>query len=214
MGSVDWYRRTTWSDRDRDEFNDRLKRSRSARKKAQYLRIQALYLAQSGYHISAIELLDKILTEFPERTELAQAHNQKAESLAQLGQLSSAVDEYRASLAAQRDCPGVRTMAWLDYGCLVVEHQLADLYDEISKVLDEFQDRSGMIFPAQEFRYCLIRAIIAESRNHKDVARRFAVQAIAQASKDHSGFRYHPTVGLVGNEQNKFDAKLKALAES
>jgi hypothetical protein len=37
MPEVEWFRRTTWTDRDRDEFNARLSRSRGIGNKAQYL---------------------------------------------------------------------------------------------------------------------------------------------------------------------------------
>src|SRR5690349_9374034 len=91
MSNNEWFRRTTWSDADRVDFSARLKRSRGAGNKAQYLRIQAGHLADVGHHAAAIELLDQLLAEFPERVELAQAHAQKAKSLADLGQFAAAI---------------------------------------------------------------------------------------------------------------------------
>src|SRR5437660_2551800 len=142
MNREDWYRRSTWTERDRDEFNARLKRSRGAANKAQYLRIQALYLAEAGCHEGAIELLDQMFAEFAERIQLAQAHAQKADSLAKLGQTETAIREYRAALQAERDFPNVRTQAWLDFGWFVVEKQLTALYSEVLQVLEEFRDNA------------------------------------------------------------------------
>ncbi len=85
MSKPEWFRRSTWTDHDRDEFNARLKRCRGAGSKAQYLRIQACHLAEAGLHANAIELLDCLIMELPERMELANAHLQKAKSLVVLG---------------------------------------------------------------------------------------------------------------------------------
>jgi tetratricopeptide (TPR) repeat protein len=214
MSKTDWFRRTTWSDADREDFNARLKRSRGEGNKAQYLRIQAGHLADVGHHTAAIELLDRLFAEFPQRIELAQAHRQKAESLAKLGQIEAAVKEYRVALQTERDFPNVQTNAWLDFGWLVVERQLRDYYHEVSQVLDEFRDEDGLKFPAIEYRYAAIQALLADYRGEKAQAREFAQRAVVEAAKDHSGLHYHPTVGLVGSERNAFANRLRTLAGS
>lgn len=211
MKKTEWFRRITWSDADREDFNSRLKRSRGPRNKAQYLRIQAWHLADAGHHAQAIELLDRLFAEFPQRGELAQAHAQKAESLAKLGQSELAVQEYRAALQTERDFPNVRTNAWLDFGWLVVERQLTDYYDEVSLVLREFRDVRGLTFPATEYRYAAIQALLADFSGDKTRAREFARRALAEATKNHSGLRYHPTVGLVGSERDTFANRLRTL---
>src|ERR1043166_6834050 len=167
MGKVEWFRRTTWTDHDRDEFNARLKRSRGAGNKSQYLRIQACHLADAGLHVAAIELLDRWLTEFPQKIQIASAHLQKAESLAGLGQIEPAIFEFRAALQAERDFPNVRTQAWLSFGSFAVERQLTHLYYEVSDVLREFRDESGLTFPIIEYKYAAINAIIAEFRGDR-----------------------------------------------
>ena len=43
-------------------------------------------------------------------------------------------------------------------------------------------------------------------------AREFAQRALAEADRVHSGFRYHPRLGLVGSERHTFEERLKALA--
>jgi tetratricopeptide (TPR) repeat protein len=214
MTKTEWFRRTTWSDSDRQDFNARLKRSGGAGNKSQYLRLQALHLGQAGHHAGAIELLDRLFAEFPDKIQLAQAHSQKAESLAKIGQTDAAIEEYRASLQAERDFPNVRTNAWLDFGWFVMEMQLTTLYDEVAKVLEEFRDERGLTFPAIEYRYATIQALLADARGEKLRAREFAQQALAQAAIDHTGLRYHPTVGLVSSERATFANRLKTLAGS
>ena len=48
MASGDWYRNNDWNDTIETEFEARLKRSRGAFNKAQYLRIQASYLLDNS----------------------------------------------------------------------------------------------------------------------------------------------------------------------
>jgi tetratricopeptide (TPR) repeat protein len=214
MSKTDWFRRSTWTDADRLEFNSRLKRSRGANNKAQYLRIQALHLEEAGHHAGAIELLDRLFAEFPDSIDIAQAHHQKADSLARLGQAEAAIEEYRAALRREREFPNVRTNAWLDFGWFVVERQMTRLYDEVADVLNEFRDEGGLSFPAIEYRYAAIQAMLADARGETNLAREFAATALAGADKTHSGLRYHPTVGLVGSERDTFEKRLRALAGS
>jgi tetratricopeptide (TPR) repeat protein len=210
MSKLEWFRRATWTDADREVFSARLKRSRG--NKAQYLRIQAFHLAEAGHHEGAIELLDRLFAEFPDSIALAQAHAQKADSLASLGQIEGAIQEYRAALQAERDFPNVRTNAWLDFGLLVVAKELTYLYDEVSRVLREFRAEIGLKFPGIEYQYSVIRALLADARGDIAMARQFAQRALAEAAKGHSGLRFHPKVGLVGSERKKFEGRLRRLA--
>jgi tetratricopeptide (TPR) repeat protein len=213
MSKTEWFRRTTWSDADREDFNAHLKRSRGARNKAQYLRIQACHLAEAGRHAEAIELLDRLFAEFPETFELAQSHAQKADALAALGQIAAAIEEYRAALQTERDFPQVRTNAWLHFGWLVVERELTDLYEEAARTLQEFRDVGGIMFAKTAYAYCAVQALLLAAGGDKARAREFARRALAEADKVHSGFRYHPTLGLVGSERHTFEERLKALAD-
>ena len=115
MGRDDWYRHTKWSKAVQAEFRERLGRSRSSFHKAQYLRIQAVYLARAGHHKPAIQLLDEVFRDYPEQSELAQSHLQKAESLVALGDITQAADEYRASLEAERRSASIKTGCWLQF---------------------------------------------------------------------------------------------------
>ena len=214
MPKVEWFRRTTWTDRDRDDFNARLKRSRGIGNKAQYLRIQAGHLADAGLHAAAIELLDWLLTEFPVRIEQAVAHLQKAGALAGLGQIEPAIHEFRAALQAERDFPSVRTQAWLAFALFAVENELTGSYDEVSDVLKEFRDEAGLSLPVIEYGYSAVQAIIADFRGDRMSAREFAKRALAEASKVRSGLRYHPELGLVGPQSKPMEKKLRMIAGS
>jgi tetratricopeptide (TPR) repeat protein len=212
MSKEDWYRRKTWTEADRMEFDARLKRSRGSGNKAQYLRIQALYLADAGHDESAIELLDRMFAEIPDRIDLTQAHYQKAVSLAKLEHTNAALAEYRAALQAERNYPRVKTNAWLSFGWFVIEKQLTEFYGVVLEVLKEFRDERRNQFPASEYRYAVIQSLLADARGEQAVAKEFAIKAITEAAKGHSGFQYHPSIGLVGSERVQFEDRLNALA--
>jgi len=140
MSEDNWFRHSTWTDRDREEFDARLKHSRFASDGAQYLRIQAACLAEAGQDSAAIELLDRLFAEYPDRFQLGQAHLQKAESLVKLGKTESAIQEFRAALQAQRDYPFVRTQACVVFARYVIGNQLTNLYEEVRATIQEFRE--------------------------------------------------------------------------
>jgi tetratricopeptide (TPR) repeat protein len=213
MGREDWYRRSTWSVVDQQDFLARLKRSRASANKAQYLRIQASYLAAAGNHTAAVELLDKLFLECPERLQLAEAHLQRALCLIELNQHQATIEEFRASLQAQRDCPNVGTTCWLQFPWFIVQREDRALYDEALAVLNEFRSDVSLTFPIDGYRYAAVRALIAEARGETDSAREFAKVALQCAEMSFSAFRYHPTVGLVEKVDPRIHGRLAALVQ-
>src|SRR3569833_1043991 len=125
----DWFRKTTWSESDQAQFFARLQRSRSTAKKAQYLRIQAHHLEEAGSPELlgvALNLLEKVLNEFPATFELAQAYAQKANCLAKLGKFHEAVICYRMAINTEKKFPRWGTRSWISFGRVVVENGLMD----------------------------------------------------------------------------------------
>lgn len=211
----EWFRRSTWTEQDREEFNARLKRSRGDFHKAQYLRIQAVHLAEAGLHAAAIELLDRLLVEFPgDSTQLATAHLQKAKALASLAKSDEVVEEFRAAVQAERDKPNIKTRASTHYAWFVLEHQRANLYDEALQLLTEFRDTQDPTFPVILYAYFAAMAVLTAHKGDTERARDFARRAILEAERTDSGFRHHRKLGLVGAQPAWMEAKLRELAGS
>jgi len=214
MGQQDWYRRTTWTRRDQDEFAARLARSRSAFNKAQYLRIQALSLQQAGGRgrlLAALSLLDELVGLYPDELSLGTALLQRAECLEQLGRTDEAIDAYRGSLDAQRANPTVRDGAYLGYAALVVTRlRRLDLYVEVLAVLEEFG--GGEVFPVQQYRYNALRAFILSELGRYLEAREAAILALAASAKKESPFRYHRGLGIVTNPEVVLQKRLERIA--
>src|SRR6266567_2107581 len=99
MAVEPWFRRSTWSLSDKTDFFARLARSRSAANRAQYLRIQAWHLQQVGtepMYEAALDLLNMLIADYPEPTQLSEAHGQRAACLGGMGRTEDALLEYQA----------------------------------------------------------------------------------------------------------------------
>src|SRR5262245_48893836 len=108
MAETDWFRRATWTDEDQADFIAHLRRCRSSANKAQYLRIQALHLQETGAKpliMAALGLLEQLVRECPERTELASVYLQQGECRMALGKGDDAIESLRQSLEFQRGFP-------------------------------------------------------------------------------------------------------------
>ncbi len=213
----DWFRKTTWSEADQADFFARLKRSRGAGMKAQYLRIQASHLEGTNEPElvqAALILLDKMFAEFPEKNELASAFKQKAECLAFLGKPEQAVDCYRLALDAERNHPRVRTRAWVEFGRFVCDRKMTALFDEAIAVIDEMKFEDALLYPVDVFEMSGVRAIVAAHKGDSSSAKAFASNSLEASAKTNSGLRYHPTIGLVRDKETPFYKSVAALAKN
>jgi tetratricopeptide (TPR) repeat protein len=214
MGRHDWYRNTTWTPEVQAAFRSRLDRSRGRFKKAQYLRIQALYLAEAALLEPAIQLLNELLGEYPEPSQLSSAMMQRAQCFYRMSQIPKAIDDYRRALQAERDRPIVKTDAWLKFAWMIASERMAELYDEALAVLAEFSSPLALLFPLQRFQYNATRALIVESKGDRTSAQSFAAAALKDAATEHSGFSRHPTLGIARDPDEHVLQRLKAIASA
>jgi ribosomal protein S18 acetylase RimI-like enzyme len=97
ISNRDWYRKSTWSDADEQEFRERLAK---ARKKArpQYLKLQALYLIGAGLPEPALQLLDEFFAD-PDEFHAADARALRERALAELESVEAArTDPHRLNI--------------------------------------------------------------------------------------------------------------------
>lgn len=210
MSKQDWYRRTKWSEDDAVEFHARLKRSRGQFHKAQYVRIQAGYLYNAGLIEQATELLQLLFREYPDASQLAQAHVQHAECLLAFGKTEEAVIAYKSAISAEQSYPGVKTQVWLDLPWLIVTQKMRHLYSDARKLLDTH--KTGIMFPVDEFRYAASLSFLADEYGDSILAAKQARNALASSQKEKSGMRYHPEIGLVGDRYSQEISRLQQIA--
>lgn len=213
MASDDCSRHTTWNEQDRTEFHTRLRRARK-HNRPQYLRIQAAHLANAGLHTAALELLDQFFETEDNTGHMALAQLQRAESLLATGKEEAAIEAFRASLAAQRHVPNVQTEAWLQFTWFIVETENTPLYAEAESIVDEFSAIDSTPFPASQYRLHCIRTILLAHSGNMAEATVHAQKAIHAANATHSGFRYHPNLGLVHNTQTTVHQRVSEIASN
>jgi tetratricopeptide (TPR) repeat protein len=203
----DWFRNEDWNAAIAGRFEEKLRR---ARRKEQYLRIQACTLASSHPEV-AIQLLARYFL-LPDKFDHAQAYVDRATALKALGRIEEAADAYEAALAREVEFPNLRTQAYLELPALVAAEGLHSRFDRAIAILDEQAKR--LMFPVDHFLWHAARALILASRGDRNGAAPHARAALEASSKDHSGFRYHPSVGLVTERHRDLLTDVAALGAS
>ena len=205
MSRDDWFRHSHWNEDTAAQFEAKLKR---ARKKGQYLRIQACTLARSDPN-AALGLLRRYFAQADERFDDAQAHVDRATALLTLGRLDDALNSYEDALKVEAAIPNIRTQAYVDLPYRISVHGVRSRYDRALEILRDHCHR--LTFPVDHFKWNAAQAILAGDRGLRDQAQQFAMSALSFAARDHSGFRYHPNIGLVSEEHADALRQLQTL---
>jgi tetratricopeptide (TPR) repeat protein len=200
--SADWFRNTTWNEVVERSFNAKLER---ARRKEQYLRIQASTLARSHPEV-ALELLDRYFS-LKDVFDHAQAHVDRATALLALGRLNEAVESYNAALTREDEFPNLQTQAYLDLPYIIATRAIREQYGYAMQLLEKHKGR--LMFPVDHFRWHAAFALIAAESHDAASAKSHAQHALNAAAFENSGFRYHPTVGLVTDQYDNLVQKLE-----
>jgi len=207
MSREDWYRNREWNEQIASAFRSKLSR---ARRKEQYLRIQASCLAKT-YPIAALELLDEYFA-LPDKFDHAAGHVTRAEALLALGRESEAIEAYEAALCREVDFPKLKTQAFLELPYLVALRKIASHYERALEILN--QRKGDLIFPADHFMWHTSRALILSAMGDLNAARIDARAAFEAAAKDRSGFRFHPTIGLVSERHAEALGRLRQFHDA
>jgi tetratricopeptide (TPR) repeat protein len=201
-----WFRNKDWNEAIATAFDQKLKR---ARDKKQYLRIQACTLARSHPRV-ALELLDRYFA-LGDHFDHAQAHVDRATAHRALGDMESAIHAYEAAVEREFAFPNLRTQAGLDLPYLIAVNDVVGRFEQAMEMLSASKDR--LMFPVDHFKHHATRALIL-ARHDLVAARTEAKSALEAAALAHSGFRYHPTVGLVSEEHANALSKLRGLLDA
>jgi tetratricopeptide (TPR) repeat protein len=194
-----WYRKTSWTESDREDFETRFARTRKA-SRAQYLKIQAWSLFEAGLVRESLSLIDRMFSDYPDRLFSSSGLLLRAKCYTAIGDLAHATDAFRMSIQTERDFPNVRTNVPLEFAQFVVQNELSALFREALSVLDEVRG-VGTQFPSCDYMHYSLKACLLDSLG-MDGAKSNVEMANSAAGRTHSGFWKHPTLGLVEEEPN------------
>jgi Tfp pilus assembly protein PilF len=212
MSDSDWYRNSEWTHEVSAAFEKRLSRTRGQR--GEYLRIQALTLADTlkpEYATSAIGLARRHLELSPKGISAAQMHAKIARAFETLGEVSSAVDAYRSAVELEYQRPNVRGRHYIDFAWFVAVHELIANYDEALLAIEKNMQDSDLVFPVEQYRYFASLALISASLGDGSTAKRMAKNALESAAKEKGPFWRFPQLGLVKDETDAIRTRLKRL---
>jgi hypothetical protein len=119
---------------------------------------------------------------------------------------------HEAALAREEEFPNLQTQAKLNLPFLVATRGMERLYERALQLLAKSQ--SCVTFPVDHFRWHASKALILHARGKQKDAKVSACEALVWAEREHSGSRYHPTIGLVGREYEAADSKLQDLCNA
>lgn len=194
----DWYRKTTWSKADQEDFEARWKRARGDWNRFQYLTIQAGHLADAKppLYSEALKLIDRALSGFHEPIGIANALGLRARCVHALSGFDAAIPVYREALQFERADPRVRTELWSLFPWLIAKERRVDLYDEALEWLS-FPQSKDVMFPIDRLRLFTVLAIVADHNGDHMKARSDAAEALRAAKASSSPFPRHREIGLV-----------------
>ncbi|WP_281631728.1 tetratricopeptide repeat protein [Flavobacterium luteolum] len=207
---TDWYRRKTWTKIDEEEFFAKLGRARKDGR-AQYLKIQAIelvYTKDKELLVVAEELLNKVLTEYPEnRIEKSTCYNFLGQIYELRNDAEMAICFYKKSLDYEKEFPNVISGSDLDFSKIVVRENKIEFFDEVENIITEKIKKKSIIFPVQNYIMYSILAVISEFKGNFEQAKSFADIA-EKNSKAEKNSLWNPRkqkIGIVENRINWLD---------
>ena len=214
--STDWYRRSTWTEEDQQAFFARLMQSQSAFHKAQYARIQAQTLQETGEksHLEAARALyGFILREYPhEESQQLLAHVGKAECAAELGDREATIEAIFGALSAHRSHPRWHASALLSAGRVAVRDRLTEAYHALDAALSDLMRRRAFSLPVDLYTACYVLAFITDHLGDRPRAQSYAQAALRAMAMSDSNVRRLPQMGLVRQPSPVIYERLRHLA--
>ncbi len=208
MAKDDWFRNACLTGEAMDIFEERLKHSRSSR--PEYMRIQAGALRAAGACRQAIEMLDRLLREYPEHL-AAWLYEDRAECHRQLGESEEAIRDYIQSISIMKREPGVRGNAPRRLASFAYEEGRTDLFEQCLDYLADFWDPNP-IFPREELHQFGWTAILLHALGKLEDAQPPARRALAAAAKTQSKAANHRNLGLAQPSDRSMLKKLHQIA--
>jgi cytochrome c-type biogenesis protein CcmH/NrfG len=205
MGRNDWFQSTSWTDAERERFEQKLSRARRSNRPG-YLRVQGTILTESddpGLREAGRELLRRAIrddeSDWPIEAQWARMNLGKA--LAREGMLDEAERCYRECARTQEEHGGygVNTDCHLGLAEVLLRGSPGDrkAADEAAAALDKASELNPPLFQSEIWRFSSALARVAAARGDRERARHWAKEALDVAALDKPLAPRHPGVGLA-----------------
>ena len=210
--NTDWFRKTTWTKDDENEFFIKWKKAHK-HNKTQCLRIQANYLYETNNKkllSVALTLLQKYFDEFPDdKSDKSSSFVLLGNIYKKMGKQEIALENYKNAIDFEDIYPNVQTDAYLKYSELAIQLNKTELYESIEKLVLS-RDRD-LDFPINKYIKNAILAIVYKHKNNLEKANYYKNLAEEAANAEKSDFSGHKKLGLVSNRNKLLDKLMKKI---
>lgn len=217
MANDDWYRHKTWDIEIEADFEVRLKRSRGAFNKAQYLRIQASYLLDGSdekNQVVGLNLMERLIKEFPsEEFSVLFGQEQLGDYYLKRKDYEKAEQCFRVVTKYYQDNKsrsGTSAMADLKLAETILKSDQKNKFEEAYQFVSSFPI-SELTFNDSKFYYAELRAQLCDAINKKAEAKEFAKTAIELSKITKTQFSRHKTIGLVKASERQLQTLEKMI---
>ena len=202
----DWFRQTIWSREIEEYFFKRLAHA-GKESRAQYLKIQAIELIETGCSTSldaAEMLVKKLLDDYPNnKVDRSQCFQSLGDIYKLRGDFVLSLDYYKAALDHEEIYPNVRTQAYLDFSEIVIKLEQKELYPIVRLlILDRVKNSP---FPVEKYRSYSFLSIINFRQGNYVEAIECSEVAEQSASVKTTDLRYHKDLGIVTQREKWID---------
>ena len=211
MGQDDWYRNTTWDNETNDLFELKLKRSRGAYQKAQYLRIQASYLLDSAnFQDVGVRLMERLIQDFPtEDFSTTFGKEQLGDFYFKKGDFDKAKTYYQqvTNQYKVRNRSGTSGVADIKLVDTLLKLSEKEKLEEAYTLLTVDFEKTGGSLTLNDDRFFYARVIseLCDKLGKRDEAKQYAKKALEISKIMEPQFARHKTVGLVRTDKETLD---------
>ncbi|TMC51905.1 MAG: tetratricopeptide repeat protein [Chloroflexi bacterium] len=192
--SADWFRDPAWDRTTRDQFEERLNRARIGNR-AQYLRIKALAFRDAGELHGAKELLNRVVSDYPESMDCGLCLELAGDVGREEGSAEVAEANYREVIRRWPDLNGTTGMVEVSLAEVLTKSTAPDRHEEALRLLDSALKR-GRMMNSDLFRWNIALARVAKQLGDAETVSR-AARAALSLTKLGPQYPRHPIVGLA-----------------
>jgi len=202
---TEWYLGDDWSQKTKEEFEQKLKKSRGDYNKAQYLRIKGSSLLESKdpqKNEAGCELLNRVINEYPkEISNVMFAYEQLGDYYFKQVDYTKAKNNYRQSISFYKENgrSGSSGIGDVKLAETIIKAGKSDDFLAMYHLLtDEFKKTGGALTLNDDiFRYYSVLAKISDAIGKKDEAKAYAQKALQLTEITKPQLDDYPRLGVV-----------------